>query len=116
MVSWHSKKEKKKSNQYRAVAAHTFNPSTWECSGRWGSEIEASLVYEESSRTAVATWRNPVLEKKRKEKKRKEKKRKEKKRKEKKRREEKRREEEKRKETSKLHYKEVTREVNRNIL
>jgi hypothetical protein len=39
--------------------------------GRWISEFKASLVYRVSSRTARATQRNPVSEKK--EKKRKEK-------------------------------------------
>jgi hypothetical protein len=32
--------------------------------GRWISEFEATLVYKESSRTAKATQRNPVSEKK----------------------------------------------------
>jgi hypothetical protein len=31
--------------------------------GRWISEFEASLVYKVSSRTAMATQRNPVLKK-----------------------------------------------------
>jgi hypothetical protein len=31
--------------------------------GRQISEFEASLVYKVSSRTARATWRNPVLKK-----------------------------------------------------
>jgi hypothetical protein len=50
------------------------------CRGRQISEFKTNLVYRLSSRTAMATQRNPVLkkEKKRKEKKRKEKKRKEK--------------------------------------
>jgi hypothetical protein len=60
--------------------------------GRRISELEASLVYKVSSRTARAIQRNPVSKTKRKEKKRKEKKRKEKKRKEKKRKEKKRKE------------------------
>jgi hypothetical protein len=34
--------------------------------GRWISEFEASLVYTVSSRTARATQRNPVSEKKKK--------------------------------------------------
>jgi hypothetical protein len=34
--------------------------------GRWISEFEASLVYRVSSRTARATQRNPVLERKKK--------------------------------------------------
>jgi hypothetical protein len=66
--------------------------------GRWISDLEASLVYKVSSRTARAIQRNPVStppEKKRKEKKRKEKRREEKRREE-KRREEKRREEKRR--------------------
>jgi hypothetical protein len=37
--------------------------------GRWISEFEASLVYKESSRTARATQRNPVLKKPKKKKK-----------------------------------------------
>jgi hypothetical protein len=40
--------------------AQAFNPSTW--------EAEASLVYKVSSRTARATQRNPVSEKKKKKK------------------------------------------------
>jgi hypothetical protein len=36
--------------------------------GRWISEFEASLVYKVSSRTARATQRNPVWEKKKKKK------------------------------------------------
>jgi hypothetical protein len=38
--------------------------------GRWISEFEASLVYKVSSRTARATQRNPVSEKRKKERKR----------------------------------------------
>jgi hypothetical protein len=34
--------------------------------GRWISELEASLVYKVSARTAMATQRNPVSEKKKK--------------------------------------------------
>jgi hypothetical protein len=34
--------------------------------GRWISEFKASLVYKVSSRTARATQRNPVSEKKKK--------------------------------------------------
>ena len=60
--------------------------------GRRISEFEASPVYKVSSRTARATWRNPVSEKKRKEEKRREEKR----------REEKRREKEKKKERKKI--------------
>jgi hypothetical protein len=45
------------------VVAHTFNPSTRECGGRWISEFEASLVYKVSSRTARAIQRNPVSKK-----------------------------------------------------
>jgi hypothetical protein len=48
----------------RVVAAHAFNPSTWEAeAGRLISEFEASLVYRESSRTARATQRNPISKK-----------------------------------------------------
>jgi hypothetical protein len=44
------------------VVAHAFNPSTWVAeAGRF--ELEASLVYKVSSRTARATQRNPVLKK-----------------------------------------------------
>jgi hypothetical protein len=43
--------------------------------GRWISEFKANLVYRVSSRTARATQRNPVSEKKKKEKKRREEKR-----------------------------------------
>jgi hypothetical protein len=39
--------------------------------GRWISELEASLVYRVSSRTARATQRNPVLKTKKEEKKKK---------------------------------------------
>jgi hypothetical protein len=45
------------------VVAHTFNPSKHlggRGRGRWISELEASLVYRVSSRTARATQRNPV--------------------------------------------------------
>jgi hypothetical protein len=40
---------------------------------RWISEFEASLVYKVSSRTARATQRNPVTEKKKKKQKKKKK-------------------------------------------
>lgn len=65
------------------MAAHACLPSQHlegRSRGRWISEFEASLVYKESSGTARATQRNPVLNKK-KEKKRKEGKEKERKRK-----------------------------------
>ena len=42
------------------MVAHTFNPQHLEGRGRWISELEASLVYRVSSRTARATQRNPV--------------------------------------------------------
>lgn len=42
------------------VLVHTFNPSAWETRDRLISELEASLVYKASSRTARATERNPV--------------------------------------------------------
>jgi hypothetical protein len=45
------------------VVVHAFNPSTRGGRGRRISEFEASLVYKESSRTARATQRNPVLKK-----------------------------------------------------
>jgi hypothetical protein len=45
--------------------------------GRWISELETSLVYRVSSRTATATQRNPVSKKKKKKKKKKERKSKE---------------------------------------
>jgi hypothetical protein len=61
---------------------HTFNP-------RQISEVQVSLVYRGSSKTARATQRNPVL--KEREEKRREEKRREEKRREEKRREEKRR-------------------------
>jgi hypothetical protein len=48
------------------VVAHAFN-----LRGRWISEFEASLVYRVSSRTARATQRNPVSEKKKKKRKKK---------------------------------------------
>jgi hypothetical protein len=41
------------------VVAQTFNPSTREAEAG-GSELEASLVYRVSFRTARATQRNPV--------------------------------------------------------
>jgi hypothetical protein len=46
--------------------------------GRWISEFEASLVYKVSSRTARATQRNPVSEKKQKQKQKKQERKKEK--------------------------------------
>jgi hypothetical protein len=59
----------------RAVVAHAFNPSTWEAeAGEFlssRSELEVSLVYRVSSRTARATQRNPVSDKKKKKKKKK---------------------------------------------
>jgi hypothetical protein len=58
--------------------------------GRLISELEASLVYKVSSRTARALQRNPVSKKEKKRKEKKKEKRKEKKRKEKKRKEKKR--------------------------
>ena len=44
------------------VVAHAFNPSAGGGGGRGRriSELEASLVYKVSSRTARATQRNPV--------------------------------------------------------
>ena len=36
------------------------NPSTWKAEAADLSEFEASLVYTERSRTAMATQRNPV--------------------------------------------------------
>jgi len=45
------------------VVAHTFNPSTWEAEAGGSLEFKASLVYRVSSRTARATKRNPILEK-----------------------------------------------------
>jgi hypothetical protein len=39
------------------VVTHAFTPSTWE------AELEASVVYRVSSRTARATQRNPVSKK-----------------------------------------------------
>jgi hypothetical protein len=48
-----------------AAVAHAFNSSTREAeAGGFLSEFETSLVYRVSSRTARATQRNPVLEKK----------------------------------------------------
>ena len=42
--------------------AHAFNPSIGELeASRWISELEASLVYRESSRTARATQRTKTL-------------------------------------------------------
>jgi hypothetical protein len=43
------------------VVAHTFNPSALGGRGRQTPELEASLVYRVSSRTARATQRNPDL-------------------------------------------------------
>ena len=46
------------------VVAHTFNPSpSTQKTGKWISEVEASLIYQEGSRIAKTTQRNPVLEK-----------------------------------------------------
>jgi hypothetical protein len=42
---------------------HAFNPSTWEAEAGGSLEFEASLVYRMSSRTAIATQRNPVSKK-----------------------------------------------------
>jgi hypothetical protein len=42
------------------MAAHAFNPSTWETKMGELPEFEASLVYRVSSKTARATQRNPV--------------------------------------------------------
>jgi hypothetical protein len=42
------------------MVAHTFNPSTWEAEAGEISELEASLVYKVSSRTARTIQRNPV--------------------------------------------------------
>ena len=55
----------------QAVVAHACNPSTLARRGRQISEFEASLVYKVSSRTARATQRNPVSEKKKKKEKKK---------------------------------------------
>ena len=53
------------------MVGHTFNPSTWEAdTGK--SEFKVSLVGRATSRTARATQRNYVLEKKKKEEKQKE--------------------------------------------
>jgi hypothetical protein len=49
------------------VVAHAFNPSTPEVGrGRRISELEDSLVWKVSSRTARAIQRNPVSKKKKK--------------------------------------------------
>jgi hypothetical protein len=53
-------------NRELGVVAHTFNPEHSGGRGRRISEFEASLVYRVSSRTARATQRNPVSEKKKK--------------------------------------------------
>jgi hypothetical protein len=45
--------------------AYTFNPNTWEAQAG-GSLFKASLVYRVNSRTARATQRNRVSEKKKK--------------------------------------------------
>jgi hypothetical protein len=45
------------------VVAHAFNPGTWEAEA---GGFLASLVYRVSSRTARATQRNPISEKKKK--------------------------------------------------
>ena len=42
------------------MVVHVFNPSTWEAEAGRFFEFEASLVYKVSSRTAIATQRNPV--------------------------------------------------------
>jgi hypothetical protein len=68
--------------------------------GRQISDFKASLVYKVSSRTAMATQRNPVLKKKKEEEKKRREKRREEKRREEKKRREKKRKEEKRKERS----------------
>ena len=59
---WPDVPEEAVRNSYRdrAVVAHAFNPSK----GRQISELEASLVYRVSSRTARATQRNSVSKKK----------------------------------------------------
>ena len=44
----------------QAVVAHAFNPSALGGRGKWISEIEASLVYSVSSRTARTGQINPV--------------------------------------------------------
>ena len=41
------------------VVAHAFNSSTWEAEAGGSLELEASLVYRVSFRTARATQRNP---------------------------------------------------------
>jgi hypothetical protein len=41
------------------VVAHTFNSSTWEAEAGGSLELEASLVYRVSFRTARAKQRNP---------------------------------------------------------
>ena len=46
----------------QAVAAHAFNPSTWEAEERQISEFKVSMVYKVSSRTASYTEK-PCLEK-----------------------------------------------------
>ena len=50
----------------QAVVTHAFNPSTWkaEAGESLSSEFDASPVYRVSSRTARATQKNPVSEKK----------------------------------------------------
>ena len=57
-------------NLYMVV--HTVNPSAGEAEAS-GSELEASLVYRASSRTARATQRNPISKGKKKEREKKEK-------------------------------------------
>ena len=42
------------------MVAHTFDPSTWEAEGDGSLDFKANLVYRVSSRTAMATQRNPV--------------------------------------------------------
>ena len=51
------------------MVADAFGPSTWEAKAGGFLEFEARLVYIVSSRTAKATQRNPVSEKKEKKKK-----------------------------------------------
>jgi hypothetical protein len=46
-------------NKSRGAVAHTFNPSTWEAEAGLVSELEDSVVYRVSSRTAGAIKRNP---------------------------------------------------------
>jgi hypothetical protein len=48
------------------VFLHASNPSTWEAGAGGYLEFEASLVYRASSRTVMATLRNPIQKKKKK--------------------------------------------------